>query len=125
MDYYNYNSYFSINKNLIYNNKLIIYFNVLSNNYDINNKINKDFMDKLLQISNCKNTNIEYLPLNRKTKDLPPVLFFIMKNWDNPNLEFLIWKKLINKEKDSEVKYKLIEKYNENGKKLYYNYLDI
>ena len=48
-----------------------------------------------------------------------------MKNWDNPNLEFLIWKKLINKEKDSEVKYKLIEKYNENGKKLYYNYLDI
>ena len=82
-------------------------------------------MDKLLQISNCKNTNIEYLPFNRKTKDLPPVLFFIMKNWDNPNLEFLIWKKLINKEKDSEVKYKLIEKYNENGKKLYYNYLDI
>jgi len=58
------------------------------------NRYNKYFIE-----NRFKNIDIKVLTLNdtENKKDIPPVVYFIFKNWDKTNLDYIIRKKIIKK----------------------------
>jgi hypothetical protein len=109
LDMNNVNNFLSIDRELINKVKLTILLPPVNEGLKYARSYNQSFINLFLTNLKCENTNIEVLPFNTKSKNFPPVITFILKNWDSLYLQKLIFTKLIKKEKDLENKNKLIK----------------
>ena len=108
---------FKVGKEEISNEKEIGNFGDVNFSNEYYYRYNNYYIDKIFF-----NKNVEVLPFKGRSSQIPPVINYILKNWYKSNLNMLILKRLIKREKDLDKKIKFISYKNEilSSKPFYY-----